>query len=123
MDRREFLKRIAYGAGAAAVSMAMHPVKTLAGELEGNNDVSYPDLVAVRNGEPAQLFDKGIEALGGIGKFVRKGQTVLIKPNMSWAVEPERAGTTNPALLKRVIESCLEAGAKSVSVFDNTCDQ
>ena len=122
MNRREFLKKVAYGMSAAAISMAMRPIKTLAGEVD-NNGVSYPDLVAVRNGEPGQLFDKGIEALGGIGNFVSKGQTVVIKPNMSWAVEPERAGSTNPALLKRVIEHCLEAGAKSVSVFDHTCDQ
>ena len=123
MNRREFLKRVAYGTSAVAVSMAMHPIKILAGVPENENKgASYPDLVAVRNGEPAQLFDKGIEAFGGIGSFVRKGQTVLIKPNMAWAVEPERAGTTNPALLKHVIERCLEAGAKSVSIFDNTCD-
>jgi uncharacterized protein (DUF362 family) len=121
MNRREFLKVIAYGTGAAVASMAMNPIKILVGETV-NADASYPDLVAVRNGEPAELFDKGIEAFGGIGNFVRKGQTVLIKPNIAWAVEPERAGTTNPALLKRVIEHCLEAGAKSVTVFDNTCD-
>jgi uncharacterized protein (DUF362 family) len=122
MNRREFLKKVAYGTGAAAISMAVRPIKILAGEPE-NVNAPYPDIVAVRNGEPAQLFDKGIEAFGGIGNFVRKGQTVLIKPNMAWAVEPERAGTTNPALLKRVIEHCLEAGAKSVAVFDHTCDQ
>ena len=121
MNRREFLKKAAYGTSAAALSMALKPMRILAGEPE-NKVADYPDMVAVRNGEPAELFDKGIEAFGGLGNFVRKGQTVLIKPNMSWAVEPERAGNTNPALLKRVIEHCLEAGAKSVSVFDNTCD-
>ena len=125
MNRREFLKKVAYGAGAAAISMAARPAKILAGQIEENNNTAaaYPDLVAVRNGEPAELFDKGIEAFGGMGNFVRKGQTVLIKPNMSWAVEPEIAGNTNPALLKRVIEHCLEAGAKTVSIFDNTCDR
>ena len=121
MNRREFLKKVAFSLGAAAVSLNIRPLRILAGEFD-NKNVSYPDLVAVRNGEPAQLFDKGIEALGGIGNFVRKGQTVLIKPNMAWAVEPERAGTTNPELLRRVIERCLEAGAKTVSIFDNTCD-
>jgi len=125
MNRREFLRKIAYGASAAAISLAMRPIKILAGEpVIDNKDVSsYPDLVAVRNGEPAELFDKGIEAFGGIGNFVRKGQTVLVKPNIAWAVEPERAGNTNPELLRRVIEHCLEAGAKTVTVFDNTCDR
>ena len=123
MNRREFFKKIAYGTSAAAISMAMSPMKILAGEPESDNkNSSYPDLVAVRDGEPAKLFDKGIEALGGMGNFVRRGQTVLIKPNMSWAVEPERAANTNPEFLRRVIEHCLAAGARSVSVCDNTCD-
>jgi len=81
-----------------------------------------PDLVAVRNGEPAAMFDRGIEALGGIKAFVKKGQKVLIKPNIGWDVAPERAGNTNPALVAHVIQRCLQAGAKEVYVFDHTCD-
>jgi uncharacterized protein (DUF362 family) len=54
---------------------------------------------------------------------VQKGQKVVIKPNIGWDVVPERAGNTNPALVKRVIQHCLEAGAKEVLVFDNTCDK
>jgi uncharacterized protein (DUF362 family) len=81
-----------------------------------------PDLVAVRNGEPAAMFDKGIEALGGIKAFVKKGQKVVIKPNIGWDVAPERAGNTNPALVAHVIQRCLQAGAKEVYVFDHTCD-
>jgi len=64
-----------------------------------------------------------MEALGGIGNYVKKGQKVVIKPNIGWDVVPERAGNTNPLLVKRVIQHCLEAGAKEVYVFDNTCDQ
>jgi len=81
-----------------------------------------PDRVAVRNGEPAAMFDRGIEALGGIKAFVKKGQKVLIKPNIGWDVAPERAGNTNPALVAHVIQRCLQAGAKAVYVFDHTCD-
>jgi len=52
------------------------------------------DLVAVKGGEPEVMFDRGIEALGGLGAFVKKGQTVVIKPNMGWDVPPERGGNT-----------------------------
>lgn len=81
------------------------------------------DLVAVKGGEPEVMFDKAIESLGGIGNFVKQGQTVLLKPNIGWDVIPERAGNTNPKLVKRVIEHCYQAGAKKVYVFDNTCDK
>jgi uncharacterized protein (DUF362 family) len=71
---------------------------------------------------PDVMFDKGIEALGGIGAFVKKGAKVAIKPNIGWDVSPERGGNTNPKLIARIIEHCLNAGAKEVYVFDHTCD-
>ena len=80
------------------------------------------DLIAVMGGEPAAMFDMGIQALGGMGAFIGKGQKVLVKPNMGWDVVPEKGADTNPALVRRVIEHCIRAGAKEVYVFDNTCD-
>jgi uncharacterized protein (DUF362 family) len=41
---------------------------------------------------------------------------------MAWAIGPEGAANTNPALLVRIIKNALELGAKKVYVFDNTCD-
>ncbi len=80
------------------------------------------DLVAVRGGEPDQMFDNAIAAMGGIQMFVPRGSNVLVKPNIGWDVPPERAGNTHPALVKRIVEHCLSAGAKNVTVFDHTCD-
>jgi hypothetical protein len=54
------------------------------------------DLVALKNAEPDKLFDRGIDLLGGMQGFVKKGQTVVVKPNMGWDVAPERAANTNP---------------------------
>lgn len=85
-----------------------------AGEPEG-----VPDIVAVRNGEPDKMFDAGIAAMGGMGRFVKLGQTVVIKPNVSWDVPENMAGNTNPTLVNRVIKHCYDAGAKRVIVFDN----
>lgn len=81
-----------------------------------------PDLVAVLGGEPAALFDAGIAALGGMKAFVRPGQSVVIKPNVGWDQPPEVAANTNPALVARIVEHCLDAGARKVYVFDNSCD-
>ena len=80
-------------------------------------------LVAVRDGERAAMLDKAMAALGGMETFVKKGQTVLVKPNIGWDSTPERGANTHPELVKRVVEMCFAAGAKSVSMFDNPCDQ
>jgi uncharacterized protein (DUF362 family) len=63
-----------------------------------------------------------MEALGGIRSFVKKGQKVVVKPNIGWDVGPERAANTNPKLVAEIIRQCLDAGAKEVYVFDHTCD-
>ncbi|MDA3899369.1 MAG: DUF362 domain-containing protein [Spirochaetes bacterium] len=79
-------------------------------------------LVAVRGGEPDKLFDKGIKALGGMSNFVKKGQTVLIKPNIGWDKDPVSGANTNPLLVRRVAEHCINAGAKKVYVYDHSCN-
>ena len=79
------------------------------------------DMVAIKGGEAADMFDKGIASLGGMKQFVKPNQTVVIKPNIGWDSAPERAANTNPELVARIVEQCKQAGAKTVYVFDNTC--
>ncbi|MDR2683438.1 MAG: DUF362 domain-containing protein, partial [Dysgonamonadaceae bacterium] len=81
-----------------------------------------PDMVAVKGGEPAQMLQEALKSLGGIDRFVKKGQTVVIKPNIGWDRKPEFAADTNPALIGELVKQCLQAGAKKVTVFDHTCD-
>lgn len=115
MHRRTFLQTLGMTAGLA-VSGQAHRL------YAAESAATIPDLVAVKNGEPEALFDRGIDALGGMGRFVKKGQTVVVKPNIGWNAPPERAANTNPRLVRRIIEHCLQAGAKEVYVFDHTCD-
>ncbi len=119
MQRRRFLAALGVGAWAGAgLALGGYGRRLDAGEPSAGT----PDLVAIRNGEPEALFDHGIEALGGMGRFVKKGQKVVVKPNIGWNVPPERAANTNPRLVRRIVEHCLQAGAKEVYVFDHTCD-
>ncbi len=115
MHRRTFLQTLGVTASLALSSRADRLYAT-------ESTAAMPDLVAVKNGEPEALFDRGIEAMGGMGRFVKKGQTVVVKPNIGWNAPPERAANTNPRLVRRIIEHCLQAGAKEVYVFDHTCD-
>ncbi len=80
------------------------------------------DLVAVKDGSPEAMFDRGIQALGGMKNLIGKGAKVVVKPNIGWDAPPERAANTNPRLVGRIVEHCLEAGASKVYVFDYTCD-
>jgi len=80
-------------------------------------------LAAVRDGSRAAMLDQAMSMLGGMGVFVKKGQRVLVKPNIGWDVPPERGANTHPEIVARIIELCRTAGASSVTVFDNSCDQ
>jgi uncharacterized protein (DUF362 family) len=121
--RREFLKT---GLTlAAALPLAnLHRLAAADAPLAGTRaEPKRPTLIAVRDGSRTAMLDAALQALGGIGAFVRPGQTVLVKPNIGWDAPPERGANTHPELVAHLIRRCLEAGAKSVSIFDNTCDQ
>ena len=81
------------------------------------------DLVAVKGDSPAKMFDLAIAALGGMNAFVRKGQSVLVKPNIGWKTPPRDGADTNPELVGHIVKRALEAGASKVVVFDHTCDR
>jgi uncharacterized protein (DUF362 family) len=121
MKRRDFIKR-SLGAGVAAgAALALGDFTQLFAGQPYTPGLPF-DMVAVKGGEPEVMFDQAIAAMGGMGVFVKKGQKVVVKPNIGWDVDPDRAGNTNPKLVRRIIEHCLQAGAKEVTVFDNTCD-
>ena len=125
MDRREFLKAGAMAAAFAAVASKLPAqIANAAVETDGEkNNETKPDVVAVRNGEPVEMFRKGIEALGGMAAFVKPGQSVCVKPNIGWNRAPEYAADTNPDLVGEIVKQCLAVGASKVEVFDNTCNE
>ncbi|MFC1733338.1 DUF362 domain-containing protein [candidate division KSB1 bacterium] len=121
MKRRDFIKKT-LGAGMAAGSaFTIGGVGQLFASNTSESNLAY-DLVAIKGGEPDTMFNKGMNVLGGISNYVKKGQKVVIKPNIGWDAIPERAANTNPKLISHIVKSCIQAGAKDVYVFDNTCD-
>jgi uncharacterized protein (DUF362 family) len=122
MKRREFLRTTAGASVAATTALVFGNLKTLFANRPLSSEESF-DMVAVMNGEPENMFDKAIESLGGMSKYVKKGNSVVVKPNIGWDVIPERAANTNPKLIKRIVEQCYNAGASEVYVFDYTCDE
>jgi uncharacterized protein (DUF362 family) len=116
MDRRCFIKKSAVTGLAVGISLYTGSPEIV---FSDENKNGHPDLVALKNGEPGVMFKKGIEAMGGMKRFVKKGQTVLVKPNIGFNKTPEFAANTNPQLVKSIVEHCFGAGAKKVYVFDH----
>jgi uncharacterized protein (DUF362 family) len=121
MKRRDFFKRSAVVSAGAMMSLKFDGLQAA---LQNNSMAveAVPDIVAVMGGEPEVMLDKALEALGGIGNFVKKGQKIVIKPNIGWDRTPELAGNTNPKLIGALVKKCIDAGASKVTVFDHTCD-
>lgn len=114
VTRRRFIETTA----ATAAAISWHNPLFAAPEPDAEGPW---DLVAVRNGEPVEMFHSGIAALGGMRAFVKKGQAVVIKPNIAWDQPPEVPANTNPDLVAAIVRECLKAGAAKVTVFDHTC--
>ena len=119
MDRREFLKQVMFwsaGMTAAIPSFRIVP-ELLAAEKQS------PVVSHVQGKDYHQLVTQVLEPLGGIGRFVKAGDSVVIKPNMAWDRNPAQAANTHPQVVKALVEQSLEAGAGKVMVFDRTCNE
>ena len=79
-------------------------------------------VLAAVKGSPGEAARRAVELVGGMGRFVRSGQKVVVKPNIGWDRTPEQAANTNPDVVAAVVRMVLEAGAKEVLVFDRTCN-
>jgi len=116
ITRRQFIK----GSAAAAFLPFLGRELPFYGSLAHASGEA--DLIIAKNGTPAQLLQSAITPLGGMGRFVKKEQRVVIKANIAWARTPEQACTNNPDLLSALIKMCYDAGAKRVAIWDHTCD-
>ncbi len=122
MDRRQFLRKgFIYSTLGSLYASTIGKIPLFASRSTTSLSGNY-DLVAVRGGEPLELYRRAMDEMGGMGVFVKPGQTVVIKPNSSWDTPPERAANTNPEVVGAIVRDCLEAGASRVLAFDNTCD-
>ena len=81
-----------------------------------------PVVVVAEGHDYAQVTRNAIAALGGMKRFVKSGDVVVVKPNMGWDRKSEQAANTNPIVVRAVVEEALRAGAKKVKVFDRTCN-
>jgi len=141
-SRRAFLKQLgatgllALGAGYVSLAPSDWPlsIKDLDGEggrpkvdlfkLPENGYAVEPSSVTPTMGiaHGANINESiraAIEAIGGIGRFIKTGDVVVIKPNVAFERAAVLGATTNPEVLKALIHIVREAGAREIRVADN----
>ena len=113
LNRRDFLKTQlkAIAWMAVGTSGLLVPRSLIAA---GN-----PDLCIVK-GPPGKAVRVAVDLLGGIKSFVKPGNKVVIKPNMSFTNGLKMGTTTHPEVVRELVAMCKEAGAKKVQVLDHT---
>jgi len=137
-SRREALKRI----GAAGVVLTGSGLAASVGFDAGGFDLSRPEgerqvrdfqvpligekpvfAIAKSSKDPAELVKRAVDALGGMKRFISRGDVVAIKPNIGWDRMPVHAANTNPAVVAAVVRLVFDAGAKTVVVTDASCNE
>jgi len=135
LSRREALIRLlrvaSAGAGAAGAAFwlsrnSMRPEAAVAVTAKRTHtiapDPSFPEMAVIQGDDPSLLARQAIEELGGMRRFVSRGDIVLVKPNIGWDRTPEQAANTNPHVVAEVVRQSLGAGAKRVIVTDVSCN-
>lgn len=134
-DRREFMLRVlrlgglsgvALGSGVWLHGRSARPRESAVQVTDRRagipNDPALPEMVVVQGESPDALVRRAVAELGGIQRFIARGDVVVVKPNIGWDRRPEQAANTNPVLVASVVQLCEEAGAGKVIVTDMSCN-
>lgn len=97
-----------------------------AGQVRDFSASNYPHAadmaIAQSSREPSVLVERAIAALGGMARFIARGDIVAIKPNIGWDRTPLQAANTNPLVVSTLVRLVLDAGASQVVVTDASCN-
>ena len=122
LTRRDFLKLTGLAAASLAfLEVGCSPQNQAPASIQAPGPTGNQAYLAVAHGEdPAAIVKAALASLGGIQRFVKAGQDVIIKPNICVDYHPpEYAATTNPLVVAALVTLCLGAGAKRVRVMDS----
>jgi len=136
-DRRDFLRRLAgagaivAGSGVAAVLLRDRETGSdggRAGEADAAPRLARyavelppgaPRMSIARGSDAPAMVRAAMEGMGGVGRFIQKGDVVVVKPNVGFDRSPRLGATTSPEVVGAVVALCREAGAARVIVVDN----
>jgi len=128
VSRREFFRDVVLPASAALAAGGMlggcggdpGAGGGFVADKRVSGTAATTDMVVVRNGEPAELVRQALDKLGGMKRFIARGDVVVLKPNIGFNRMPQQAANTNPDVVRELARQVIEAGAGKVIVFDHT---
>jgi uncharacterized protein (DUF362 family) len=80
--------------------------------------VGTPPMVIAHGQDPAANVRAVLLKMGGMGRFVARGDKVLIKPNVGWDRTQAQGANTHPAVVAELVRACRDAGAAEIVVTD-----
>ena len=129
--RRDFIVRtgqaLVLAGGTTALGLGIHnrdngvrgaETTTRVKSFLPKDDPALPQMCIAKGEDPASLVRAAIDGLGGIKRFISRGDLVAIKPNIGWARVPAQGANTNPEMVSEMVRLCFDAGAKRVIVSD-----
>ena len=119
MERRKFLRQVSLWSAGLLVSP---PLFKITPQLFASESAKSR-LIVGKGTAYDDLASRVLDTLGGMSSFVKKGNRVVIKPNIAWDRRPEQAATTHPLVVRALVQMALDAGASQVMVFDRTCNE
>jgi uncharacterized protein (DUF362 family) len=134
MNRRDFLIKSARATAAAAVvggaglyfhnreSISVAKPLAVAKNFTVATDKNLPAVTLAKSEDHVAALHASLDAIGGIERFVQKGERVTIKPNIGWDRTAAQGANTSPQLVAEMVRTCLAAGATEVVVTDISCN-
>ena len=129
LTRREFITRMtaatALAAGSGALGWLFHNRRLVPSAGHAITIPSFAmagtgSLMAVAHGtDSAKAVAAALQELGGISRFIKPGDRVLLKPNCAFDRPAHLGATTSPDVLAEVVRQCRAAGAGDIRVIDN----
>ena len=134
VSRREFLLRAgatgALIAGSVAVGKALWQPDHFVPGFEAQSGMSLknykldpskvlPSMAIAHGTEHENVIRAAMTALGGMERFIQKGDVVMIKPNVAFDRPAALAATTHPDALRAVAKLVRAAGASQIIIADN----
>ena len=81
------------------------------------------DIGVAKGDDIEAVVRAAVASVGGMSSFVKKGDRVILKPNIIAPHPPKWSTITHPDVIRATIKLCLEAGAKHVSVVEHGADE
>jgi uncharacterized protein (DUF362 family) len=67
-----------------------------------------------------EAIRESIDKIGGLGKFIKEGDTVFVKPNLIGPRDASTGAVTNPQVAKALVEIVYECRPKEILLGDST---